>query len=433
LFLLVFFQATAPAPAANLDEETCVWGENVGYIDLKPGGDAGPGIMVSGSLVIGYLWGENIGWINLAGTGDGLMLDPDGSLTGFGWGENVGWINFAPSGGGVSMDTVTGELSGWAWGENIGWINFGTQEDLCPNDPDKTAPGVCGCGVPDTDTDGDGAADCIDGCPNDPDKIDPGHCGCGISDADTDGDTVPDCDDECPFDSAKSVPGVCGCGSPDTDTDADDTPDCIDGCPNDPNKVDPGICGCGIPDTDVNNNGIIDCNESPGGTDPADDVDLPNHAEVQPVGMEDSLFFESLSGTSMNCEATENPSPADAPPAADFPYGMFGFTIEGITPGASTTMTVTLPEGSAPDTYYKYGPTPADPADHWYEFLYDGSTGAEINGNVITLYFVDGLRGDGDLDAGNGIILDPGGPAVISSSSEPGFSGDGGCFVKTLP
>jgi PKD repeat protein len=39
--------------------------------------------------------------------------------------------------------------------------------DLCPGDPNKIAPGICGCGVADTDTDGDGAADCVDNCPSD--------------------------------------------------------------------------------------------------------------------------------------------------------------------------------------------------------------------------------------------------------------------------
>jgi hypothetical protein len=46
--------------------------------------------------------------------------------------------------------------------------------DGCPNDPLKIAPGQCGCGAPDTDTDGDGTADCVDGCPNDPLKTAPG-------------------------------------------------------------------------------------------------------------------------------------------------------------------------------------------------------------------------------------------------------------------
>ena len=37
--------------------------------------------------------------------------------------------------------------------------------DLCPEDPNKVHPGVCGCGVPDTDSDQDGIADCMDSCP----------------------------------------------------------------------------------------------------------------------------------------------------------------------------------------------------------------------------------------------------------------------------
>ena len=34
--------------------------------------------------------------------------------------------------------------------------------DGCPNDANKTAPGLCGCGASDTDSDGDGIADCSD-------------------------------------------------------------------------------------------------------------------------------------------------------------------------------------------------------------------------------------------------------------------------------
>ena len=40
-------------------------------------------------------------------------------------------------------------------------------------------PGVCGCGIADTDSDHDGTPDCIDQCPMDPGKIAPGACGCG--------------------------------------------------------------------------------------------------------------------------------------------------------------------------------------------------------------------------------------------------------------
>lgn len=60
--------------------------------------------------------------------------------------------------------------------------------DCCPDDDDKLEPGECGCGMPDTDTDADGTADCNDGCEDDPDKTEPGQCGCGIPEQDnTDG------------------------------------------------------------------------------------------------------------------------------------------------------------------------------------------------------------------------------------------------------
>ncbi len=138
-----------------------------------------------------------------------------------------------------------------------GYVSSST--DLCPLDPLKLAPGQCGCGVPDTDTDNDGTANCNDGCPNDPLKIAPGVCGCGVADTDTDMDGTPNCNDLCPLDPLKTVPGVCGCGVPNTDTDGDGTANCIDGCPNDPLKIAPGQCGCGVADTDSDNDGIANC------------------------------------------------------------------------------------------------------------------------------------------------------------------------------
>lgn len=98
-----------------------------------------------------------------------------------------------------------------------------------------TVPGDCNDGDPCTadscvnnncvntpiDSDNDGTPDCIDGCPNDPGKTDPGACGCGIADTDSDSDGTPDCNDQCPNDPNKIVPGTCGCGQPETPADGD--------------------------------------------------------------------------------------------------------------------------------------------------------------------------------------------------------------------
>jgi subtilisin family serine protease len=68
-----------------------------------------------------------------------------------------------------------------------------SMNDSCPDDPGKTAPGVCGCGRADSDSDGDRVLDCQDACPSDRGKTTPGVCGCGIADADANGNGRIDC------------------------------------------------------------------------------------------------------------------------------------------------------------------------------------------------------------------------------------------------
>ena len=82
-------------------------------------------------------------------------------------------------------------------------------EDNCPDDPDKLEPGLCGCGTPDIDSDGDSYMDCEEVCLDDPAKQDPGACGCGVVDTDKDGDGTADCIDECP-DDPEATSGECG-------------------------------------------------------------------------------------------------------------------------------------------------------------------------------------------------------------------------------
>ena len=147
----------------------------------------------------------------------------------------------------------------------------------------------------------------------------------------------------------------------------------------------------------------------------------------------DYVTIETSAGTLANCQAVDNPSPGDAPSDKNFPWGFFNFTINGLNPADPATITFRTPAGSAPDTYYKYGPPTPGEADAWYEFTDDSATatGATINSNVITLKFVDGQRGD---DTGeDGSIVDQGGPAtqVSTPATVNGGGGSSGCFIAT--
>src|SRR5256885_16189604 len=69
-----------------------------------------------------------------------------------------------------------------------------------------------------------------------------------------------------------------------------------------------------------------------------------------------------------------------------------------------------LPAGAQ---YWKYGPTAANPAPHWYAFN-DGFK--VISANTYTLEVQDGGLGDDDLQA-NGVVVDPGGIMVMAATS----------------
>ena len=350
-------------------------------------------------------------------------------------------------------------------------------DDLCPNDSNKRQPGNCGCGFADSDTDSDGILDCNDDCLNDPYKIQPGTCGCGIAETDKDLDGTPDCIDTCPNDSVKAQPGICGCGVADTDSDGDGVPDCNDicdnsidsdgdgiydcddRCPQDKSKSKPGTCGCGIADIDSDNDGIFDCRDSnndddgqPDGEEHGPNRDNPNF-DGNKDGVADSIqdnvvsfhtfnnqnyvTLETPNGILIrNCLTKDNPSKNNTPAKVDFSLGFFEFSLDGV-PGGTSTAKLYIPDAINFDTYYKYGPTPDNPINHWYEFLYDGQTGAEINGNVITLYFVDGMRGDDDITS-NGTISDIGAPGISVESIDNGIpvdsgsgGGGGGCFITS--
>ena len=217
-----------------------------------------------------------------------------------------------------------------------------------------------------------------------------------------------------------------------------------DNCPNDPHKMVPGTCGCGFPDSDSDDDGTLDCiedggpAEGDGNGDSIPDSQQPNVTSLKTYDGDVYATLSSPAGTTMNCQSVSNPSPSDSPEDSDFSFGFFRFTVSGVAPGAALSVMLHLHVDASPDTYYKHGSTPENHADHWYEFLYDGKTGAEIKGNVITLHFINGDRGDDDLDAENDLIIDVGGPGVVavqsqenatSAPSSGGGGGGGGCVI----
>jgi len=125
------------------------------------------------------------------------------------------------------------------------------------------------------------------------------------------------------------------------------------------------------------------------------------------------------------------------PSNVQFDLGVFDYKVTSVVPGSSIEIGIILPENVELKSYYMYGPTPDDINPHWYEFLFDGTTGAQLikkarltspdgataQRNFIRLIFKDGARGDADLQQ-NGEIIDSGGPDVITQSgASTGSSG----------
>lgn len=159
--------------------------------------------------------------------------------------------------------------------------------DECPDDPAKTAAGVCGCGVPDDDADGDGVADCIDNCEGvrNAGQLDRDEDGFGDecdvcpddpaeTQLDTDGDGVGNACDNCPA----------AVNEDQADSDGDGLGDVCDGCPNDAAKASPGICGCGVADIDNDGDGVLDCNDACPGTQAGVSVGADGCEDAPPSG-----------------------------------------------------------------------------------------------------------------------------------------------------
>jgi hypothetical protein len=170
-----------------------------------PGLLTGPPSGIDGSPIGGSASFGGSGGMNVTGgkgsgagsSGAGSSGDSSGATGGNSGGGTGGGAN-----GGASGKSSAGAPSGGSAGNG--------SAGSAGNDGGSGTSGGAGEG-------GEGGApDCMalgDCCPEDPDKTDPGLCDCGTPDTDTDGDETPDCDDLCPMDDSRTSPGECGCGA----------------------------------------------------------------------------------------------------------------------------------------------------------------------------------------------------------------------------
>jgi hypothetical protein len=92
-----------------------------------------------------------------------------------------------------------------------------------------------------------------------------------------------------------------------------------------------------------------------------------------------------------------------------FPYGLFEYELIGCDVGATVTITIVWPDLSVIDAYPTYGPTPTSRGKKsWYV-----PQNLKRQGNTVSYTITEGQLGDDDLTA-NGVIKDPGGPAIQS-------------------
>jgi hypothetical protein len=106
-------------------------------------------------------------------SGDGLGPGTPGNQAGqgsastAGAGTSVTGASASGSGSNLPLAGATAGTAGdGASGRSPGAGSGGTSAaDQCPQDPNKTASGICGCGTPDSDSDNDGTPDCKQAVP----------------------------------------------------------------------------------------------------------------------------------------------------------------------------------------------------------------------------------------------------------------------------
>lgn len=124
-----------------------------------------------------------------------------------------------------------------------------------------------------------------------------------------------------------------------------------------------------------------------------------------PVAASQWLTLATRSGiTFSNVDAT-TPSLTNAPTGYTFPLGFVSFTLNGLSPGGTVSVTNILHSIIAISNVFAFGPTLGNTQPHWYQLNFTRAA------DELRLSFTDGSTGDHDL-AANGRITTLYAPAV---------------------
>ena len=184
---------------------------------------------------------------------------------------------------------------------------------------------------------------------------------------------------------------------------------------DDGTHVDVATVGTTITSGDPDADGVPDAieagapNGGDGNGDGVPDKDQPD-VSSQRTSRGDYVTLVASAGA-LKSVTTQTP-PTPTPSGVAFPVDALSYEVAGLAPGATTTVTLHLSAGIPAFAYWKFGPEPGNTTPHWYDFSFDGTTGAVKTGpRTLTITLVDGGRGDDDLTA-NGTVVDPGAPAL---------------------
>ena len=146
------------------------------------------------------------------------------------------------------------------------------------------------------------------------------------------------------------------------------------------------------------------------------------HVASFPTLLSGSLTLTAAPGVSFVNTLPQSLSRLPPMTGQNFPHGTWTSQLRGLTNGEAVTISVSASNSLLGEGFYNFGPTPDNPVPHWYDFAFDGTTGARRIGERLVLRFVDGERGDHDL-AVNGSITGLGGiTTTLPPLPDPSFS-----------